>query len=264
MWEIYDELISSIPADIKIEECLTGLYWFLVRSQGVGMAMTPREGNHAFSFTGKITGASVRDVAQMIKSWNNYEAAMGLAAINSVINTPQRLRDVLGVCVEKQPEEHVFLYMKEELRGKKVGVIGHFRDLEILAPICQLSILERLPVSGDYPDPACEYILPQQDYVFITATTLINKTLPRLLELSRNAYVVLVGPSTPMTPILFDYGIDMLAGTVTMDQQRMWSLIQEGDRETFFQSGGRMVKVAAAEWTEVQPKDRCRIMRQTK
>ena len=52
---------------------------------------------------------------------------------------------------------------------------------ELIAPLCRLSILERDPVLGDYPDSACEYILPEQDYVFITGMTLVNKTLPHLL-----------------------------------------------------------------------------------
>lgn len=245
MWEIYDELISSLPDDITVEECMTGLNWFLVRSKGVGIAMTPLEGSRDFDFTGKIVGASVKHVAQWIKSWNFFEAAMGLACINSVINTPERLSATLGVNLDEQPTEHIFAHMKEKVRGKKVAVIGHFRDLELLEPICELSILERRPLQGDYPDPSCEYILPYQDYVFITATTLINKTLPRLLTLSRNAYVVLTGPSTPMTPKMFNYGIDMLAGTTVVDNQRVWSLMLEGDRQEFFHSGGRMVKVTA-------------------
>lgn len=245
MWDIYDDLIASIPGDLKITACSTGLCWFLVRSKGVGIAMTPREGSLNFDFTGKVIGSSVRSVAQLIKSWNFYEAAMGLAAINSVLNTPKLLKEKLCVSMEKQPAEQVFMHMKEQLRGKKVAVIGHFRELELLEPVCQLSILERMPISGDYPDPACEYILPHQDYVFITATTLINKTLPRLLELSRKAYVVLVGPSTPLTPVMFNYGIDMLAGTAVLDSRRVWNLIQEGDRREFFESGGRMVKVTA-------------------
>lgn len=245
MWEIYDELIASIPDDVKIEECSTGLHWFLVRSKGVGIAMTPREGNRDYCLTGKIVGAPVRDVAKLIKSWNFYEAAMGLAAINSVINTPQRLVEEMRVNLDEQPKDQVFKHMANKLRGKKVAVIGHFYDLELLNDICQLSILERIPMIGDYPDPACEYILPHQDYVFITATTLINKTLPRLLELSRNAFVTLVGPSTPLIGKMFNYGIDMLAGTTVLDQRRVWSLIQEGDRQEFFVSGGRMVKIAA-------------------
>lgn len=248
-WDIYDKLIASIPDDLRIEACLTGLSWFLVRSKGVGIAMTPPEGSRDYCFTGKINGASVKEVAQWVKSWNYFEAAMGLAAINSVINTPQRLEETLAVKWEEQPSKDVFVQMREQLRGKKVAVIGHFRDLELLAPLCELSILERRPQQGDYPDPACEYILPQQDFVFITATTLINKTLPRLLELSRNAFVVLAGPSTPLSPVLFEYGIDMLAGTAVVEQQTVWRLMQEGDRQEFFDTGAKMVQVAAKDYS---------------
>jgi len=60
----------------------------------------------------------VRDVAQLIKYWNFYEGAMRLAAINSVINTQQRLLETLGVNMEKQPLEQIFEHMKEKLRGK--------------------------------------------------------------------------------------------------------------------------------------------------
>lgn len=247
-WDLYDELIDLIPDDIKIEDCLTGLSWFLVRSIGVGIAMTPPEGQRDYCFTGKLIGAPVKEVARWVKSWNFFEAAMGLAAINSVLNAPKRLEKTLAVQWEDQPLADVFTYMREQVGGKKVAVIGHFRDLELLAPLCELSILERCPIPGDYPDPACEYILPQQDFVFITATTLINKTLPRLLELSQNAHVVLTGPSTPMTPSLFNYGIDMIAGTSVFDQQLVWRLMREGDRQDFFQKGGKMLQVTASDW----------------
>jgi len=188
MWEIYDELIDAIPGDIVVDRFLAGLHWFLVGSSGsVGMAMTPREGAAFPAERENIAGKPVREIAGLIKSWNNYEAALGLAAINSALNKPGN-------------------------------------------------------VAGDMPDPSCEYILPQQDYVFITATTLINKTLPRLLELSRNSFVVLVGPSTPMYSGLFKYGIRLLAGTAVIDNERVWNLIQEGDRHEFFNRGARMVK----------------------
>jgi len=139
--------------------------------------------------------------------------------------------------------ESVFECLRRELVGKRVAVVGHFRGLESLAKECRLTILERLPHPGDLPDPACEYILPVQDYVFITGTTLMNKTLPRLLDLSQRATVVLVGPSTPMTPVLFSFGIDMLAGTTVVDAERVWTLIQEGDQHQFFEDGARMVKL---------------------
>ncbi len=247
MWEIYDELINTIPKDIKIESFLAGLHWFLVRSSGTGMAMTPLEGKRSLMLQGSISGRYVHDVAHYIKSWDNFEAAIGLAAINSVVNTPGNILAISGKPPEEQIQINAFEYMKDEIAGRKVAVIGHFRDLENIAESCELTILERKPAPGDLPDPSCEYILPFQDYVFITATTLINKTLPRLLELSRNAYVILVGPSTPMHPCLFKYGIDMLAGTTVFDGRRVWNLIREGDRHRFFEEGASMVKIGREE-----------------
>ena len=105
-------------------------------------------------------------------------------------------------------------------------------------------MLERIPGTDDLPDPACEYVLPEQDYVFITATAIINKTLPRLLELSRGATVFLVGPSTPFTPVLFQHGIHTLAGTVVLEPDSVWRAAQEGAARSVFEYGAQMVKVS--------------------
>lgn len=66
-------------------------------------------------------------------------------------------------------------------------------------------------------DPACEYVIPGADYLFMTGVTLINKTAPRLLDLAANATTVFVGPSVVMAPFLFRWGVDMLAGSVVAD-----------------------------------------------
>lgn len=164
MWEIYDELINMMPRNLIIKDFMPGLHWFLVRSIGVGMAMTLCEGQSSLSSLGKIAGKKVSDAAQYIKSWNNYEAALGLAAINSVINMPEQVESAGNLPLECQVQENVFEYMKERIKGKKIAVIGHFRELEKIAPLCRLSILERRPMPGDLPDPACEYILPQHGF----------------------------------------------------------------------------------------------------
>ena len=57
--------------------------------------------------------------------------------------------------------------------------------------------------------------------VIITASTLVNKTLPHLLELSKDAYTILAGPSCPMCPGLLDFGIDRIAGLVITDREGM-------------------------------------------
>jgi uncharacterized protein (DUF4213/DUF364 family) len=244
MWEIYDTLIDAVPSGSKVRDCLAGLHWFAVRSEGMGLAMTPREGAARQPRAGEIAGMRTRDLAALVKSWNFHEAALGLAAINSALNSSTSLSHSAGFSPGQQPDEDVFTYLLDEFRGKKVAVVGHFRNLERVQAVCELSILERLPQPGDFPDPACEYILPEQDFVVITATTLINKTLPRLLELSRDARVILAGPSTPLTSRLFEFGIDILGGLVVEDELRVWTVIQEGGQHQIFRAGSRMVKLS--------------------
>lgn len=244
MWKLYDDLIAAVPEDARVSECLAGLSWFLVRSIGTGVAMRPRDVEGPVRNAGQIAGMKLRDLASWVKSWNFYEAAMGLAAINSALNAQEVLTRNCGERLDETKTQDVFTCLRDELRGKRVAVIGHFHNLERLSGICELSILERKPERGDIPDPACEYILGEQDVVIMTATTLINKTMPRLLALSRNARIVIAGPSTPLHPLMFEHGADLLGGLIVDDQPSVWRAIAEGGQKALFTQGGRMVKVS--------------------
>jgi len=259
MWEIYDELIAAVPSDLRIIECLMGLHWTLIRSRATGMAHTPFErgyGAHGGSVIAgigdHIAGMSVRQLAEYVKSWNPYEATLGLAAINSAFNSQEQVERLSGLSLSSQPQVSAFVHYADMLRGKRVAVDGHFPDLDALGAVCQLTILERSPGEGDLPDPACEFVLPGQDHIFITATALINKTLPRLLELSRNIPTILVGPSTPFAPVFFNHGIHTLAGTVVLEPESVLQAVKEGAARTVFDHGARMVKVSRTEWMHQQ------------
>ena len=111
----------------------------------------------------------------------------------------------------------VFDPYNDLVEGRTVAVIGHFPFARAaLWKAGDVQILERDVRSGDYPDTACEYLLPEADYVFISSSSLVNKTAPRLVALGADAgaHVVLVGPSTPMHPLWLDLGVDMVTGWV--------------------------------------------------
>lgn len=137
-----------------------------------------------------------------------------------------------------------------QIQEKKVAVIGHFRGLEKIRESCELSILERRPIPGDLPDPACEYILPSQDVVIITGSTLINKTLPRLLQLCPTAKVMLTGPSTPISPVMIKHGVHILAGMVVDDKAGTAQLLKEGGHHEFFNRGTHMMVLHRGELTQ--------------
>jgi len=246
-WELYDHLISLIPESLVAEEVLIGIQWTLVRSAGVGIAMTPPEGLRSMAGAGGFKGTKLKDLAGLVKSWHPYEAALGLAAINAHVNAPATIEKHWRTSPETQANESVFTHMKSALAGKKVTVIGHFPDLDELERVCRLSILERKPLDGDFPDPACEYILDDQDYLFVTGVSIINKTLPRLMELGRHSRMVLVGPSVPLTSFWFGKGISSLAGSTVVDAEKVWHHVAEGGDRSIFKSGARMVNLTPAD-----------------
>lgn len=224
-------------------DCLVGLHWTLVRSEkGMGAAMTIK-GGKSEGMIGNVVGMPLKKLAAYVKSWDLVQASLGQAAINAMFNTPDNYQSITGVLLKKDESQEAngFKQFMPEITGKKVAVIGHFPNIESLASSCQLSIIERDPQEGDYPDPASEYLLPNQDYVFITGTAFINKTMPRLLQLAQNARIILVGPSVPLSPLLFEYGVSAIAGMVILDEQQCWKVVQRGGKMKAFKQGGQMV-----------------------
>ena len=217
-FELYDGLISGISAYSTITGTLMGQCWTSVETEDhFGMAMTTPVDTAPRLFSDDYRGMPLAELARAARSWNLTEAGFGMAAINAYYNTPQRL-DALGAY---EPFDN---YCTDglDLRGKHIGVVGHLNMPEsVYEQAASLRILERSPRPGDYPDSACDWLIPQCDVVIITASTLVNKTLPHLLELSRNAYTILAGPSCPLCPELLNFGIDRIAGLVITDTDGM-------------------------------------------
>jgi len=131
---------------------------------------------------------------------------------------------------------------QNQVKGKKVTVLGHFPLLErLFEPICDLSIIEWEPEDGDYPITAYEYLLPESDYVYLTCRCVMDKTLPRVLELSKNAErITMVGPGTPLAPVLFDYGIKELSGFMIKDHARASRVISGAEKVVIYTTGQKV------------------------
>ena len=68
MWKLYDQLISAVPHDLEVADCLAGLHWFLVRSLGIGVTMCPLEASGALRNAGHLRGMKLCDLALWVKS----------------------------------------------------------------------------------------------------------------------------------------------------------------------------------------------------
>lgn len=227
-FEIYDCLIDSMGNDaseITAGQIFSGKIWAMATvGPNFGIALKGESGTAPLMFENGLQGLSLKEAAQAAKSWNLVEAGMGMAVINAYYNTPERMESLH--CAE--PFDN-YCTAGLSFRDKTVGVVGHLHlTPEIHKCAKKIYILERAPQDGDYPDSACEELLPRCDIVLITGSTLTNKTLPRLIELTRDSLSIIVGPSVPMCPALLDFGINRLSGMVVSDIPAMHEHVENG------------------------------------
>ncbi len=214
-FSLYDALLEDLPGGLTVEAVAGGDCWAMAETgAGAGIAMFTRGDSIPPLFPAGLAGLPGEEAARAVKSWNLPEASFGLAALNACCNTLDRME-----ALRCREPEGGFYADGLDFSGKTVGMIGHMHGPAGLREQAKaLYILEKEPQSGDYPDSACDWLLPQCDIVIITGSSLVNKTLPHLLELCQDAVTVLTGPSVPLCPALLDLGIDRVSGFVPVDR----------------------------------------------
>jgi uncharacterized protein len=166
------------------------------------------------------TGKSALELARLVLSDAISDASLGLAAINSLIDIDE------SRCIEMNAEE----FLSDHGRDRNVSVIGHFPFTETLRKVAKnLWVIEKWQRPGDFTEDDADKFLPRSDIIAISSTTLINHTLPSLLNLCpAQSIKMLLGPTTPMTDTLFDCGIDVVCGSKVTDGQAVLKYISEG------------------------------------
>ena len=87
---------------------------------------------------------------------------------------------------------------------------------------------EASPGGPTLPFAAAAEVLPRADVVGIGGTALVDGILEEALRACRpDAYVLLVGPSTPLAPLLFAHGVDALSGSVVADPEAVLGQLRE-------------------------------------
>ena len=214
--EVYPALAQGVQG--TAHRVLVGLNWTLVEGpHGMGFCHTAprgRNGCRDLPASGHYGGKRLYDLSQMTSSENPFERSIGFAAINAHYN-----RFDLG----GQPINGLDLV---DPSGEKTVVVGRFPDLDTRLP--RAMVIERNNDPKYYPEESAEILLPKAENAIITASALSNGSLPRLLNLSRRAFTILVGPSAPFSPVLFDYGVDAVSGFVVSDIQRVVQTVMEG------------------------------------
>jgi uncharacterized protein (DUF4213/DUF364 family) len=235
---ILDDLLGSLTMDAPVRSILVGAHWTVVCSRYCGMAATLLGSQpHAHSQVrdaGRLHTKSALELVDFARSDNLLEASLGVAAINSLLEVDESR-------VEEINAAEVLI---EYGRGKKVALVGHFPFISKLRPVVgQLWVIEQHPAEGEFPTEASVDLIPQADVVAMTSSTLINHTLDELLALCRaEAFIMMLGPSTPLSPVLFAHGVSILSGSRVTDESAVLRTVGQG--ATFQQvEGVRLINI---------------------
>jgi uncharacterized protein (DUF4213/DUF364 family) len=216
-----------------------GAFQTAVTARSTGLASTYRgahpchdEAHGGVRRAGQLLQQDALETAQLALSEETVEASIGLATINAMLTPVESGLQALGA----------FELLAEQGRGKNVAVVGHFPFAAQLKETARnLWIIERNPQPGDLAESEAQRILPDCEVVCLTGTTLCNHTFDGLMAMCRRAYVALVGPTAPLSPVLFDFGVDAVCGArVTHPDAVIRHLIQGATFKQLRQAGVRL------------------------
>jgi len=247
---LINDLLATLKTDAPVRDVRVGAFWTAVvvekPGEGLrcGLASTSggdrvhHHGGALVRQAGDLLERSALELAALARSDGQMERAIGLATINALLPRDERAWVELNA-------EHV---IRERGVGKNVVIVGHFPFIgRLRSQVGKLSVLELHPVDpGDLPADRAQQVIPEADVVAITSTTLINDTFDGLISLCRpGAFVLMLGATTPLSPVLFDYRADVISGTLVDDIDRVLRGVSQG--ATFRQIRGKRLVTMARE-----------------
>lgn len=233
---LVQELVCAISDDAPVADIRVGLHWtMLLTTDGRAGIANSNSQPHAVhgipdvEAPGTLIGRSTRELAQLALEGRPVERGIGVAALNALLPLPLE-SDLSNINAAE--------VLLQRAPGKKVVVVGHFPFLQQLEEAAgELFVLELNPGPGEYPASAAPELVPQADIAAITGSAIVNGTMDDLLPHCRSdAYVLILGPSTPLHPIVLDRGVDTIASSIIVDPQKCMHYVSQGS--TFRQLRG--------------------------
>ena len=230
---LYETLSNGLSGNA--ERVIVGLNWTLVVApRGAGLAQTPTRGTagcRSLPRPGTYTGQPLSALAALWNSDNIFEHTIAVAAVNAHWNRYD---------IEANATNGLDLI---ENRGERTVVIGRFPGVTDRHP--GVAVVEREPRPGEHPESSLPSLLPNAAFVGITSSTIVNGSLPGILALCPDAFVVMIGPSTPLSPKLFELGIDVLSGFIARDIDKLAIAVSEGAAVAALRPNGRYATIRA-------------------
>jgi len=166
----------------------------------------------------ELIGKPLYMAAERLKAPGVFSINLGAAALNAGIIAPQN-----------QPDIEASQIMAAKGEDEMTVLVGEFPFTDWLhRQVKALHLFELREVAGRTPPDQWDDILARCGVLGLTGTTLITRAMATYLKKAARAYTIIIGPTTPLSPVLFSYGADVLAGCEVVNPDAVFAGIREG------------------------------------
>ncbi|MCG8633101.1 MAG: DUF364 domain-containing protein, partial [Desulfobacterales bacterium] len=222
---LVNKIITTLKRpDAKIEKIVVGTHFTgLVAGGRMGLSSllgaSPGQSDRKKIKT--LISRPVSEAALLTTSPSPFSISLGFAAVNAA-NAP----DPVSVNPSGLSADELVAKLG---KNKTTGLVGEFPFTRTLAEKVEKFHLFELNNSPfALPRDQWETTLPRLDVLAITGTALLTRYMAWYLSKASQAKIIILGPTTPISDILFKYGVDYLCGSAVTDPARVTRSIEQG------------------------------------
>lgn len=229
---------------IRVSDVRVGLRYTAVMLENgkIGLSYTWKDSEHCSYFQRSqqnLAGRKASELLEFLGGRDRLSSSLGLATANAL----QEGQDLV------YQDGDVLEFVKLNSQDR-VGMVGYFAPLvpAVRKRVGSLAIFEEnenLRMEGAFSPDEAYKVLPTCDVVLLTATSIINRTVDRLLECcGKCREVVMLGASTPLLPKAFhSTPVTLLSGVKICKPAEILRIVSEGGGMSSFKGFIRKVNV---------------------
>jgi uncharacterized protein len=238
---LLEQLLSNANRDVLIENVYIFLNWVIVKTDKYAMStmLTGMPGlvdpTGMNTFVGDIIGKNAYSIAkEYLTSTETLKRAVGMATLKGILPDVQNYKS--GNAID---------FYKHIAAVSPTCFIGHFNEGALWrAEGYPVSIVELFPRPGDIHWDNSHSVLENAELVLMTGLTIVNNTFDEVVKRTPNAkYRVVMGPTVPLSPVLFEYGITTIGGTLIRNHEITIKYCQHGGGSIAYAPEGALEKV---------------------
>ena len=236
------DILGEKINDLSIERAVFGLFFSGVKlsdGQG-GLCFTPVKempqavccpsSARAMPLSGRLTKRSIEETLADLNSNNILRKTLAIATLNAL--SAQRGGYALELNKNTFDEVEIPVEGKTVVVGALVPILKRLIKSHANFTVLEMDkrTLKGAELDHYAPPEDAHLYIPDADLVVITGVTVLNDTLPDLLQLVKpGAQVVVTGPTASMLPdVFFTHGVTMMGGVLVTKPDEVLDCISEG------------------------------------